>query len=99
MHIDPMKPNSKPPGTKRLKLKCDLLLSISAFNFNLRRFSEEDALLRHAYRWETDVRAVGRHCKQRPYRAAATDVQGRSVVGRCRLTPDFPQIDPRLTPD
>ena len=27
----------KPPGTKRLKLKCDILLSTSAFNFNLRR--------------------------------------------------------------
>jgi len=28
----------KPPGTKRLKLKCDEPLSNVAFNFNLRRF-------------------------------------------------------------
>jgi hypothetical protein len=41
----------------------------NAFTFNLYR-----------YRWEADVRAAGRQCKQRPYRAAATDVQGRSVL-------------------
>ena len=33
-----MKPKLKPPGNKRLKLKCDLLLSTSAFKFNLRRY-------------------------------------------------------------
>ena len=33
-----MKPMLKAPGTKRLKLKCDVLLSISAFIFNLRRY-------------------------------------------------------------
>ena len=32
-----MKPKLKPPGSKRLKLKCDILLSTSAFKFNLRR--------------------------------------------------------------
>ena len=41
---------------------------------------EDDALLRHAHRWEAEVRSAGRQCKQRPYRAAATDVQGRSVL-------------------
>jgi len=30
----------KPPGTNRLKLKCDKLLSIKAFKFNLRRYIE-----------------------------------------------------------
>ena len=29
------------PGTKRSKLKCDKLLPVFAFNFNLRRYSEE----------------------------------------------------------
>ena len=29
-----------PPGTKRLKLKRDILLSTSAFKFDLRRYSE-----------------------------------------------------------
>jgi hypothetical protein len=34
-----MEPKLKPPGTKRLKLKCDILLSNSAFKFNLRRYT------------------------------------------------------------
>ena len=33
-----MKPKLKPPGIERLKLKCDILLSTSAFNINLRRY-------------------------------------------------------------
>ena len=32
----------KPPGTKRLKLKCGVLLSTSAFKFNLRRYIKVD---------------------------------------------------------
>jgi hypothetical protein len=27
VQVDPMKPTLKPPGTKRLRLKCDILLS------------------------------------------------------------------------
>jgi len=37
VQVDPM----KPPGTKRLKLKCDILLSTYAFKFNLRRYNEQ----------------------------------------------------------
>jgi hypothetical protein len=33
VQVDPMKLNLKPPGTERLKLKCDDPLSIFAFNF------------------------------------------------------------------
>jgi hypothetical protein len=39
-----MKPKLKAPGTKRLKLKCDVLLSTSAVNFNLRRYNAGSAL-------------------------------------------------------
>ena len=39
MQVDPLKPKLKPPGSKRLKLKCDTLLSTSAFKFNLRRYT------------------------------------------------------------
>jgi len=39
VQVDPIKPKLEPPGTKRLKLKCDILLSTSAFKFNLRRYS------------------------------------------------------------
>jgi hypothetical protein len=35
VQVDPVKPTLKAPGTKRLKLKCDQLLSIFAFKFNL----------------------------------------------------------------
>ena len=40
MQVDPIKPRLKPNGTKRLKLKRNELLSISAFKFNLRRYTE-----------------------------------------------------------
>jgi len=33
-----MKPKLKPPGTSSLKLKCDVMLSTSAFKFDLRRY-------------------------------------------------------------
>jgi len=41
VQVDPIKPMLKPPGTKRLKLKYDELLSNVAFKFNLRRYNEE----------------------------------------------------------
>jgi len=34
-----MKPKLKAPGTKRLYLKCNIMLSTSAFKFNLRRYN------------------------------------------------------------
>ena len=40
MQVDPINPTLKAPGTKRLKLNCDTLLSTSAFNFNLRLYAE-----------------------------------------------------------
>ena len=40
MQVDPIKPTLKAPGTKRLKLKYDGLLSSFAFKFNLRRYNE-----------------------------------------------------------
>ena len=39
VQVDPIKPTLKAPGTYRLKLKYDKLLSIFAFNFSLRRFT------------------------------------------------------------
>jgi 4-hydroxy-3-methylbut-2-enyl diphosphate reductase IspH len=40
-----VKPKLKPPGTKRLKLNCDILLSTSAFKFNLRRYTVDNSIL------------------------------------------------------
>jgi hypothetical protein len=39
VQLDPIKPKLKPPGTKRLKLEYDGLLSNFAFNCNLRRYN------------------------------------------------------------
>jgi hypothetical protein len=38
VQLDPIKPTLKPPGSKRLNLKCADLVSSFAFNFNLRRY-------------------------------------------------------------
>jgi hypothetical protein len=37
VQVDPIKPELKLPGTKRLKLKCDESLTNFAFKFELRR--------------------------------------------------------------
>ena len=39
MQVDPIKPKLKPPGTKRLKLKYDIMHSSFALGFNLRRYT------------------------------------------------------------
>jgi len=39
VQVDPIKPTSKAPGSDRLQLKCDDLLSKFAFNFKLRRYN------------------------------------------------------------
>jgi len=41
VQVDPMKSKLKPPGTKRLKEQCNILLSKSAFKINLRRYTVE----------------------------------------------------------
>jgi hypothetical protein len=39
VQVDPIKPTLKAPGTRRLTLNCDELLSSSAFKINLRRYN------------------------------------------------------------
>ena len=39
VQVDPIQPRLKPPGIKRLKLNCDVLLSTSAFKCHLRRYT------------------------------------------------------------
>jgi hypothetical protein len=41
VQVDPIKPTLKEPGTVRLKLKYEELLSNCGFKFNLRRYSKE----------------------------------------------------------
>ena len=96
VQVDPLKPMLKPPGTKRLKLNYDILLSTSAFKFNLRCYTmateaakREAAAAAEAATWElaavTDAAAWEL--------AAAKEAAGRAeaaaeaaVVGWCRLT-------------
>jgi len=40
VHVDPIKPTLKPPGTKRLKLKYEKLVSNFDFNYSLRRYDK-----------------------------------------------------------
>jgi len=44
-----MKPKLKPPGTKRWKVSCDMLLSTSAFRFNLRRYTKVTPAVRKVW--------------------------------------------------
>jgi hypothetical protein len=39
VQVDPIKPKLKAPGTKRLKLRSDEMLSTFGFKFKLRRYS------------------------------------------------------------
>jgi len=48
VQVEPMKSKLKGPGTKRSKLKCHVLLSSFAFDFNLGRYSQEVRLGQHA---------------------------------------------------
>ena len=43
---------------QRLKLKCDVTLSIFAFNFNLRRYTKEKALVVAEARWSLAMAGV-----------------------------------------
>jgi hypothetical protein len=45
-----MKPTLKAPGTERLKLNCDILLSMSPFKLNLRRYDSAESIHRSGYR-------------------------------------------------
>ena len=54
VQVDPVKPTLKQPGTKRLKLKCDILLSTSSLKFNLRRHTTVSSTWRAApWSWPT----------------------------------------------
>jgi hypothetical protein len=54
MQVKPMKPKLKPPGSKRSKAKCEILLSTSAFKFNLRRYTSATMAPGGGGRWPAD---------------------------------------------
>ena len=61
VQVDPIKPKLKPPGIKRLKLNCDVLLSTSAFKINLRHYiqARRHAALDHLRPIYSDIVFVG----------------------------------------
>ena len=107
MQVDPIKPMSKAPGTRRLKLKHDELLSSFGFRFNLRHYSKALAT------WRDNVAQV--FATRAAIRKAAMFFGGRQqeavwagwravVVGRTTplihpsYTRDAPLIHPTYTP-
>ena len=107
MQVDPIKPMSKAPGTRRLKLKHDELLSSFGFRFNLRHYSKALAT------WRDNVAQV--FATRAAIRKAAMFFGGRQqeavwagwravVVGRTTplihpsYNPDAPLIHPSYTP-
>jgi hypothetical protein len=69
VQVDPIKPKLKAPGTKHLKLKCDMLLSTFAVKFNLRQ-----------YTWDTDKGKWRAVCKVGRCRLKPADTQVESEM-------------------
>ena len=69
MPVDPIKPTLKPTGNKRLKLQCDILLSTSAFRFNLRRYNEADekeqAIIARLATHDASIQSIHDDCNAR----------------------------------
>ena len=64
MEVDPANPMSKAPGTKRLKLKCDELLTNFASSFNLRRYTKVEAERARSLTLAAEIDAANRAAKQ-----------------------------------
>jgi len=54
-----MKPKLKLPGDKRLKVKCEIMLSISGFKFNVCRYTKSEAANSQYAHKEILARPVG----------------------------------------
>ena len=102
VQLDPMKPDMKPPGSKRLNLKSEVLLSNFYFKFNLRCYTLVAAGYRAFYAAvlagaadeTTASAAAAAHALDdlelraaRELLALGYNVTGTSVW-RCRLTQD-----------
>jgi hypothetical protein len=59
--VDPIKPTLKAPGTERLKLKHEELLSNFGFKFNLRRYT-----LYASFQTDSHIYFVMEYCEVRP---------------------------------
>jgi hypothetical protein len=76
-----MKPKLKLPGTQRLKLKCDILLSNFAFKFNLRRYIEAREKAAHL-QWQLEQES-----RKTDHLGRKTDTSLMSSLGASGLVP------------
>ena len=84
MQVDPVKPALKAPGTQRLKLNYDYLLTSFAFNFNLRRYNKAGAAVEAAHTTAHHANAAARDISDTAAaRAAAVEASvGAQLAGR-----------------
>jgi hypothetical protein len=92
-----MKPTLRAPGTKRSKLKYDILLSSFAFNLNLRRYSKANGQAWKAY-WSCHQRffkllcvsmkvpVVVRHAREALAAGQSVVLGLQTTAGRCTFT-------------
>ena len=92
MQIEPIKPTLKPPGTKRLKLEYDGLLSNFGFKINLRRYNLDES--EHG-QMQSNLPVIlfnpVQHKKEPPLLAPADP-----TARRCRLTLSKHELNARL---
>jgi len=87
VQVDPMTPKLKPPGTKRLRLKCDIPLSTSAFKLNLRRYSmETERAKKEKANENLAAKKEKFESKKKLATERANDQMRQRKVGRCWLT-------------
>ena len=83
MQVDPIKPTLKAPGSKRLKLECDILPSCFAFKINLRRYS----MAKHGYLSEKQAGSFASAPLPSSLAIRPPSELERSMVGLCKMNP------------
>jgi len=81
VQLDPIKLKLKPPGTERLKLKCDVLHSTHGFKFNLRRYNMDECYLELLADPATAILPFDPYSMD--YNTYFNNVTGNSTVDEC----------------
>ena len=95
MQIEPIKPELKPPGSKRLKLEYEKPLSNVDLNFNLRRYIKGECIVFNNWRAMHGRKYAGQGRIIVGGTVAMESFKSKMrLVGRCRLTgPYQTQVD------